>query len=82
MAFIKACPITHYINKRTSLPNGKIKNTCFFVTTLFNYPIVLGLPYLKAYRAVLDLEIIILRYYPLVIAKGPAIIPIGSKAHP
>ena len=75
-------PVTYYVNKRASLPNGKIKNTCFFVTMLPNYPIVLGLPYLKAYRAVLDLEIIILRYYPLVTAKGPAIIPIGSKAYP
>ena len=75
-------PVTYYVNKRASLPNGKMKNTCFFVTTLPNYPIVLGLPYLKAHRAVLDLEMMTLRYYPSVIAKGPAMIPIGSKAHP
>ena len=75
-------PVTYYINKRVSLPNGKMKNTCFFITTLLNYPIVLGLPYFKAYRAVLDLEIIILRYYPSVTAKGPTIILIGSKNHP
>ena len=75
-------PITYYVNKRASLPNGKMKNTCFFIITLFNYLIVLSLPYLKAYRAVLDLEIIILRYYLLIIVKGPAIIPIGNKAYP
>ena len=74
-------PITYYINKRVSFSNGKIKNTYFFIITLPNYLIVLGLFYFKAYRAILNLEIIILRYYFLVIAKRPVIIPIGNKAY-
>ena len=72
-------PIIYYINKRVSFLNGKMKYICFFIITLPNYLIVLGLFYLKAYWVVLNLKIIVLRYHFLVTAKGPRIILIGSK---
>ena len=59
-----------------------MKNTCFFITKLPSYTIVLGLLYLKVYRAILDLEKMIMQYYPTVTAKGPTIIPISNISHP
>ena len=53
-----------------------MKNTYFFIIKLGLYLIVLNLLYFKAYRAILNLKKITIRYYLFINFKGLTIISI------
>jgi len=48
--------ITHYALVKLRVPSGELEETFFYVTQLPQFPVVLGLPWLKSHKAIIDLR--------------------------
>jgi len=48
--------ITHYALAKLRVPSGELEETLFYVTQLPQFPVVLGLPWLKSHKAIIDLR--------------------------
>jgi len=49
-------PITHYALVKLRVPSEELEETLFYVTQLPQFPVVLGLPWLKSHKAIIDLR--------------------------
>jgi len=48
--------ITHYVKAKLWVSEKELEETLFYVTLLSQYPVVLGLSWLKSHKAVIDLD--------------------------
>jgi len=48
--------ITHYALVKLRVPSGELEEILFYVTQLPQFPVVLGLPWLKSHKAIIDLR--------------------------
>jgi len=49
-------PITHYALAKLRVSSGELEETPFYVTQLSQFSVVLGLPWLKSHKAIIDLR--------------------------
>ena len=69
----KAGPITHFTRIRFLVPGGEPEDTSFLITNLPQFPVVLGLPWLRSHRAVIDFDHNRLTFAPETISQPPEV---------
>ena len=80
----KSGPITHFCRVRFNVPGGEPEDTSFLITSLPQFAVVLGLPWLRSHRAIIDLNRNRLVFAPEATCSSPEIqaSPVPSPSVP